>query len=360
MMRPVGSLFLLATAAFAADPAKVLRIDQLLHECTLPGAPGASVLVVERGETVVRKSYGPANLEAGTPATPATNYRLASVTKQFTAMAIMQLAERGKLSYDQKLADFFPTLPAWSRVVTLRQLLHHTSGIMDYEDAAPPLPPGPVAPRDQLKEPDVLRIMQKLDRTYFEPGTEWRYSNSGYVLLGMVVEKVAGMPFPRFLKQNIFAPLGMTNTLAFQEGISVVPNRAYGYSKEGARFVRHDQSQTSALLGDGGVYSSIDDLARWDRGLAAGRLVKPDTWKQAVTSGVLKNGKATNYGFGRRLEPYRGHKLWSHDGDTVGFRTTILRFPDDRLTVVLLLNREDLDSRKLATAIADLYLGGNR
>jgi CubicO group peptidase (beta-lactamase class C family) len=359
-MRLLWALLFLNAALFAGDPARVMRIDQLLHECTLPGPPGASVLVVDRGETVVRKSYGPANLEERVPATPDTNYRLASVTKQFTAMAIMLLAERGKLSYDQKIEDFFPALPAWSRVVTLRQLLNHTSGIMDYEDAAPAPPPDPIAPRDQLKEPDVLRIMQKLERTYFEPGTEWRYSNSGYVLLGIVVEKVSGMTFPRFLKQNIFDPLGMTHTVAYQEGISVVRKRAYGYSKEGARFVRHDQSQTSALLGDGGVYSSIDDLAKWDRGLADMRLVKPETWKQAVTSGVLKSGKKTNYGFAWRLEPYRGHTLWSHDGDTVGFRTTILRFPDDRLTVVLLLNREDLDSRKLASAIADLYLGGGR
>jgi CubicO group peptidase (beta-lactamase class C family) len=310
--------------------------------------PGAAVLVVRDNESLVRSSYGRADLERGTPVTPATNFRLASVTKQFTAAAILLLAEDGRLALDDPARKWLPKLPATAEAVTIRQLLTHTSGLIDYEEVIP------ASMTRQLHDADVLALLEDQDRTYFPPGTAYRYSNSGYALLALVVECASGRSFGEFLRGRIFQPLGMTGTLAQQEGTSMVTHRAFGYSDVHGSWVRTDQSQTSAVLGDGGIYSSIDDLAKWDAALCDGRLLSAESRQSAFSPATPTDDPAVGYGFGWRIT---GDSLW-HSGETRGFRNVVVRFPERRTTVVVLTNRNDPEPYRTALAIAALVEAG--
>ena len=321
-------------------------VDSILADYARPGAPGASVLVVRGGRVVLARSYGLADLEAGTPATPRTSYRLASLTKQFTATAVMLLARDGRLRYDDRVADLLPGFPEYAGEVRVRHLLTHTSGLPDYEDFVPD------TQTTQLHDRDVLAILQRAPRLDFVPGTRYHYSDSGYAVLALLVEAVSGRSFATFLRDRVFAPAGMDATVAHEEGVSTVPRRAYGYTAERGdpptRFRRTDQSSTSAVLGDGGVYSSVHDLARWDRALDAGGPAGADALAEAWTAATLADGRTrTRYGFGWFVDPDPlggggtdpGAVRLSHHGETRGFTNFIARHPARRLTVVLLTNR---------------------
>jgi CubicO group peptidase (beta-lactamase class C family) len=291
--------------------------------------PGASVLVVRNGEVLFRKSYGLAEVEAGTKAAPETNYRLASMTKQFTAMSILTLAHRGKLSLDDRITKFFPEFPEHG--ITVKQMLTHSSGLVDYEDV---MPAGLTIP---LKDFDVLWILQQQEKTLFPPGSKYQYSNSGYALLALIVEKVSGQTFARFLHDTLFVPAGMTHTLAYEKGISTVAHRAYGYSRDESGWKRTDQSLTSAVLGDGGIYSSIDDLARWYAWLDKSPLYKEASQR-----------RFEDYGYGWFV---KDGEVW-HTGETMGFRNAVLRVPAEHLTIVVLTNRNEGHPIELARSIA--------
>lgn len=335
---------LLAACATGRD-SMTQQIDALMRDYA-GAVPGASVLVIRDGEPLVRRAYGFANLEERIAATPSTNYRLASVTKQFTAAAILLLAEDGRLRLDDPVRKWLPSLPDATNGVTIRHLLTHTCGVVDYEDV---IPPGTTV---QLKDADVLRLLESQPRTYFAPGTSYRYSNSGYALLALIVEKASGETFATFLRDRIFTPLGMTNTVAHEEGVSTVAQRAFGYTNEGGRWIRTDQSLTSAVLGDGGIYSSIEDLAKWDAALDDDRLLSTESRRLAFTPATKTDKADVEYGFGWRIS---GATLW-HSGETRGFRNVIIRHPAERLTVVVLTNRNDPPPRPLAQRIAKLFL----
>jgi CubicO group peptidase (beta-lactamase class C family) len=342
----------------AAQGNRAARIDALFQQCGQPAAPGASVLVVRGGKVLFKKSYGLADVEEHIRATPSTNYRLAPVTKQFTAMGIMILADRGKLNLQQHLSEFFPDLPPYTRKVSLRQMLNHQSGLPDYEDAVPAGTAAVVtSPAQQLSDRDVLDFLKKKDNLLVEPGSQYRYSNTGCVVLGLIIGKVAGTTYPQFLKVNILDRLGMTDTVAHVEGIDKVRNRAYGYSRKGDGFVRTDQSPTSATLGDGGVYSSVQDLMKWDQALYGAKLVKRATFQEAITPAPLAGGKPTSYGFGWEISRHGGSLQMAHGGTTLGFRTYIQRIPDKRFTVIVLTNRSDLNPTDLVRKITEFFVG---
>lgn len=322
------------------------HIDALMRDYA-GNVPGASVLVLRDGAPIVRRSYGMADLEARVAATPRTNYRLASVSKQFTAAAILLLAEDGRLHLDDKVRDWLPTLPRVADPITIRHLLTHTSGLIDYEDVMDP------ADTRQVHDADVLKLLQSQDRTYFAPGTGYRYSNSGYALLALVVERASTQRYADFLGEHIFRPLGMANTVAHEAGISEVAHRAYGYSFGNGAWARTDQSTTSAVLGDGGIYSSIDDLARWDAALYDERLLKSASLQQAFTPATQTDDPDVRYGFGWRIT---GEMLW-HSGETIGFRNVIVRYPRRHMTVIVLTNRDDPEPYGLAKQIAAAVLG---
>ncbi|MCA1641714.1 MAG: beta-lactamase family protein [Acidobacteria bacterium] len=315
--------------------------------------PLPSVMVIRDGKVLFKKAYGLANLEEKTPCATDTNYRLASVTKQFTAAAVMLLVERRKLSYDSTLTDLFPGFPVYGRRITVRHLLNHTSGLTDYEDLIPKETTAP------LKDAQVLELLRRERGTYFPPGSKFQYSNSGYALLALVVETVSRTTFATFLERNIFEPLGMRDTVAFENGISTVKRRAYGYWKRagGAEgFVRKDQSLTSSVLGDGGVYSSVEDLYRWDQALYTDRLLSRASLAEAFKPGSRINDEGEGYGFGWFTATYRGLRTVWHYGSTTGFRTAIERFPDERFTAIVLVNRNEADAHQLARKLVDLYL----
>ncbi len=310
--------------------------------------PGASVLVIRDGKAVVRKGYGMANLEDHQMATPATNYRLASISKQFTATALLLLAEDGRLDLDQRVRQWLPSLPAATDAITIRQLLTHTGGLIDYEDVMPE------SLATQLRDVDVLHLLEAQDRLYFAPGSHYRYSNGGYAMLALIVEKASGLRFEEFLKQRIFEPLGMRDTLAYVNGGPAVSHRAYGYSENASGWTRTDQSLTSAVLGDGGIYSSIDDLARWDAALYSDRLLSRHSRELAFHPWTVTDDADVRYGFGWRIT---GESLW-HSGESIGFRNVFVRYPQRRLSVIILSNRNDPEPYRLALAIARHFLGG--
>lgn len=336
---------------------KASRVDAIFREYAQRGAPGASVMVIRDGKVLFKKAYGLANLEEKTPCATDTNYRLASITKQFTAAAVMLLVERKKLSYDSTLSDLFPGFPVYGRQITVRHLLNHTSGLTDYEDLITKETTAP------LKDAQVLELLKRERGTYFPPGTKFQYSNSGYAMLALIVEAVSRMSFATFLEQNVFEPLGMRDTVAYEKGISNVRRRAYGYGKraDGAGgFENKDQSLTSSVLGDGGVYSSVEDLYKWDQSLYTDRLLSRASLREAFTPGVKINDQGEGYGFGWFTETYRGLRTVWHYGSTTGFRTAIERFPDQRFTVIVLVNRNEADAHLLARKLVDLYLFGDK
>lgn len=326
-------------------------IDSLFARFAAPGMPGASILVVRHDTVLLKESFGLADVEAKVAATPATNYRLASLTKQFTATAILLLARDGKLSLDAPARDILPELPAYARGVTIRHLLTHTSGLWDYEAFVPD------SQQRQVHDRDALTLVSThAESLYFAPGTSWRYSNTAYALLALIVERVSAQRFGDFLRTRVFVPLGMQDTYAHEDGRTEVPRRAWGYTVRGDTVARTDQSNTSAVLGDGGVYSSLDDLARWHASLWHAPLVGDSIWRATTTPYVLKDGKATEYGFGWFIEQYKGHRRLRHHGETRGFTNWVARFPDDGLTIVILTNRTDSAPWDIADVLADRYL----
>ncbi|MCI0696379.1 beta-lactamase family protein [candidate division KSB1 bacterium] len=315
------SLFLSGIFLLGFDANKTAQVDQLFSSYNGKDTPGAVVMAIKNGKPLFKKAYGSANLEEKIPTTLNTNFRLASVTKQFTAMCIMKLVQSGRLGYDHNLQQIFPEFPAYGQNITLRHLLQHTSGLVAYEELIPD------TATVQVLDKDVLKTMMGQDSAYFPPGAQYRYSNSGYAVLAMVIEKISGKSFALFLQENIFKPLGMKNTVAYQKGISTVKHRAMGYRQEGGRFVFSDQSLTSAVLGDGGIYSSVEDLFEWDQALYTEKLVKQETLAAAFTPGVLSDGKVLDYGFGWQLDQFNGHRRVMHSGSTSGFRR-------DKITVI--------------------------
>ena len=344
------------------------RIDAIFAELKSATAPGAAVLVIRNGKPVFRRGYGVTDLRTLHRIDAQTNFRLASFTKQFTAMCIMLLAHDGKLRYDDHLPDIFPEFPQYGRSITVRNLLNHTGGLPDYEDLWTAQHPGtPEEQIPQIHDAQVLKILEQQSAGKFPAGSRWEYSNSGYVVLGLIVQKVSGEPFGEFLHERIFVPLKMNHTVAYEKGKNEVRRRAYGHTKEKDGWRETDQSPTSATLGDGGIYTSLDDLLEWDAALRAHTLLSEAEMQPALipvqpTAGPATNedGKAVSYGFGWFLDPYRGHKRMYHDGDTIGFRTTIQRFTDDKLTIIVLANRTDIDPSAMALKVADLYFEGKQ
>jgi CubicO group peptidase (beta-lactamase class C family) len=360
-------------AGVAASALRPEQIDRIFAKLKSDRAPGAAVLVLKNGRILFNRGYGVADVRSLRNIDAHTNFRLASCTKQFTAMAIMLLVHDGKLHYEDRLADVFPDFPEYGKSITIRNLLNHTSGLLDYEELmTQPSADTPAEKIPQIKDAGVLEIMTQQKTTKFPPGTRWDYSNSGYAVLAMVVGKVSGRPFGDFLHDRIFAPLKMNATVAYEKDKNTVSNRAYGHThgsgtrgEAGGREMgwrRMDQSSTSAVLGDGGVYSSLDDLAKWDRALADHSLLSEAEMKPAiapvnVADGSVQepNGTPAAYGFGWFLNSYKGHPRMWHYGETVGFRTTIQRFVDDKLTIIVLCNRDDLVPANLALKVADLF-----
>jgi len=338
-------------------------LDKYLSGLVSKDEPGLAAAVIKNGQPAVIYTAGVTDIKTLQPITAKTNFRLASVTKQFTACAVMLLARDGRLQYDQSLRDYFPDFPAYGQAITIRHLLTHTSGLPDYEDLLPPADPARTIEEQQITDNQVLELLKQQRRGKFRAGEEWRYSNSGYVLLGLIIEKASGQSFDEFLHHRIFAPLGMETTVLYERNKNTVQNRAYGHTRVAGRWEIQDQSLTSATRGDGRIYSSVEDLIKWDEAWRDETLLSAEEKKLALTPVKVRgkgpvdpDGRPAAYGFGWFLNPWEGHPRAWHYGETTGFRTTIQRFYQDSLTVIILANRDDLDPSSLALRLARSFL----
>ena len=332
---------------------KFKEVDKIFADYEGADKPGAAVMIIQDGKVIFQKGYGMANLEENIPVTPKSDFRLASVTKEFTSMCILQLIERGQLTLETTLTDIFPEFPDYGKTITVKNILNHTSGLQDYEEL---IPEGMTR---QLKDKDVLDIMEGVDSAYFAVGEKHQYSNTGYAILTQILEKITGEPFRDYLKKNIFDPLHMDSTLAYENGINEVPNRAYGYTIEAdGNVIRTDQSPTSAVLGDGGIYTNLEDMYKWDQSLYTNQLLGQKYLDMAFTNYKTNDGKFMNYGFGWRLETYKGMDIIYHTGSSIGFRNIFYRIPSKNFSLVVLRNRDDGDefsSMAYAHGIVDLF-----
>lgn len=310
------------------------KIDLILKDYEVPN-PGTAIAIVKNGKLIFNKAYGLRNVEEAIKVTAESNFRLASVSKQFTAAAILQLISKNKLSLATKLIDCFPQLPAYAQSISIQQLLNHTSGILDYDET--------IDESDnitQISDQGVLKACESFNKTYFTPGSKYQYSNTAYVLLGLIIEKYSGLTYPEYLSANIFKPLNMNYSLAYIKGVNTIENRAYGYSQKQGKWIRKDQSSTSATLGDGGIYSSVSDLLKWDAALYTNKILPQSIWKSAFKHQTLNDGSPINYGYGWHLKQSDDLKqVVYHTGSTTSFRNIIYRIPEERLSIIILSNR---------------------
>jgi len=339
--------------------AKQESLDKYLSGLISKGEPGLAAAVLKNGQPAIIYTAGVVDVKSLQPITARSNFRLASVTKQFTATAIMLLARDGHLRYDQSLRDYFPDFPPYGQAMTIRQLLTHTSGLPEYEGLVPEADPAKEIEDQQITDRQVLELLKQLKAGDFPPGEEWRYSNSGYVLLGLIIEKASGQSFDEFLHDRIFAPLGMETTVLYERNKNTVQSRAYGHTRVSGRWQIKDQSLASATRGDGRIYSSVEDLIKWDQAWRDESLLTNDEKKLALTPVKVRgkgpvdpDGRPAAYGFGWFLNPWEGHPRAWHYGETTGFRTTIQRFYEDGLTIIILANRDDLNPSSLALRLA--------
>jgi D-alanyl-D-alanine carboxypeptidase len=340
----------LAQAQSTGDPRARSIDDYVLGAMRKQHVPGVSVAIVRDGKIVLAKGYGLANVELSVPATEKTVYQLASVTKQFTATAIMMLAEDGKLGLGDEISKHLPDLPTAWKAVAIRQLLNHTSGIKSYTSVKDFFK----SARKDYTRREILDLVAK-EPLEFPPGEKWNYSNTGYFLLGMIIEKVSGKSYGEFLDERIFKPLGMTQTRV-NDLQAIIPNRAQGYHWNGKVLRNGEYVSPTQPFAAGMLVSTVSDLVKWDAALGSEKLLKKSALESMWLPTPLSKGSPAEYGMGWQVKPVNGHRLVSHGGGIPGFSTQISRFLDDRLTVIVLTNLDNGGAESMAQGIAGRVL----
>lgn len=319
---------------------KAAQVDVLMRSLSERSQFSGNILVAEHGRITYERGFGTADIKHNVAFTPNTPVYLASLTKQFTAMAIMMLAERRQLSYRDPLSKYFSEFPSYAAKITIRNLLNHTSGIPDYV--------GLGLERPGLTNKDVLSTLIRQPALAFTPGEKFEYSNSNYVLLALIVEKVSGQPYSLFLQHKIFVPLGMEHTFVYDQSRQKM-SRAMGYNRFG------DVSDYDLLTyGEGGIYSTVADLFKWDLALYTEKLVKHATLDEAFTRGKLNDGSSISYGFGWAIAEYNGETIYAHAGRYGGFNTYIKRFPKERATIIFLTNHDFRNMGAIGNALINI------
>ncbi len=325
------------------------QVDTLFAHFTEGIQPGAAVMVIQDGEVVHSAGYGHAEIGGQVPIGAGSTFRLGSFSKQFTAMAIMLLAESGHLDYDDPIARYLPELARYGEDITVRHLLYHQSGLPEYYadiDTSAGMP----------SNADALAQLAQKGEPVFPPGERYEYSNPGYDMLAQVVEAASGMSFADFMRERVFAPLEMDDSLIHDHTGPSITRRVVGYDPDGDGYVENDQHPLNGIVGSGSMFSTLEDLYKWDQALYTEMLVSNATLQEAFTPARLNNGDDTGYGFGFTIGEYRGYQRIAHGGSWVGFRTHIARHPDIGLTVILLSNRGDFDSGDYVDPVIDIYL----
>lgn len=321
----------------SAQLAQSAQVDEIFAVFAEGIQPGAAVMVIRDGEIVHARGYGLADLVTHSPIDADTAFRLGSVSKQLTALAVMQLAERGNLSFDDLVGKYVPDLAVYEGV-TLRYLMTHLGGMPDYYDVIN-------TSQGMPSNADAAKLLGEMASPVFPPGDHYEYSNPGYDVLANVVKAVSGLSLAEYSRQNIFEPAGMTSTVIHDHHRPEIANRAIGYDATEEGFVPNDENALNGIVGSGGVYSTLNDMYRYDQALYGEILISQAMLEQAWTSATDASGKPIGYGFGWRLDDYRGHRRVFHGGSWVGFRALFARYPDDGLSIVLLSNRSDFISQ---------------
>jgi CubicO group peptidase (beta-lactamase class C family) len=346
----IGMLLYVPTSA---EDASSKKVDQIFSVYDKTGSPGCSLGVIRDGQFVYRKAYGSASLELGVPLSSQSVFYMGSVSKQFTAASVVLAAEQGYLSLDDDVRKYIPELPDYGHVITLRQMIHQTSGFRDFFSLLS-LSGHDVANFDSPEE--IFKIVVRQRGLNNVPGEEWIYSNTNYFLLGIVIKRATTKSLAEFAAENIFKPLGMSHTLFYDDHTLVVAGRVAAYDSAPDDRFRVDWSTTYEAVGGGGVMSTIDDLLLWDRNFYANRLGKGTLVQELQTPGALNNGNKISYAMGLDLGNYRGLPIVEHGGGLFGYRTELLRFPEQKFSVICLCNIADAVPENLAREVADIYL----
>jgi len=350
------SVFVLlwVTSAYADTESVTEKIDRLFLSWNKPDSPGCALGVIQDGSVIYARGYGMANLEYNIPITSKSIFRIGSTSKQFVAMCMALLEEEGKLSLDDSLRKFLPQMPEYAEGITIRHLIHHTSGIRDYLTLTSI---AGLRESDYFTDAEVVELLARQKELNFKPGDEHLYSNSGYFLLSQIIQKATGQSLREYAEEKIFLPLGMTHTHFHDDHTEIVKKRASGYApKQGGGFVI--SMTTLPMTGDGGVFTSVKDLFLWDQNFYNNILGNSGQAliEKILTPGILNSGEQLDYAFGLGLGEYRGLKMVSHGGSFVGFRADMIRFPEQRFTVICLANLSTFNPSLMARNVADIYL----
>ena len=327
-------------------------VDDIFSEWNKENVPGGSIGIIKDGEFIYTKGYGMANLEYDIPNSASSVFRIASTSKQFTAACIVLLAEKGKLSLDDNLKSIFPDFPAYANEITIRNMLNHTSGIRDYLQLA--YLKG-LRDDDHYVDEDLMGWLINQTDLNFSPGEEYLYSNSGYWLLGQIVEKISGVNMAAFARKEIFEPLGMMQTHFHNDHTQIVKERASGYvpGNDGEYKI---SMTTLNMIGDGGIFTSINDMKKWDDAYYERSILSNEFWEMMTTQGVLNEGEIIDYASGLDIGEYNGLKTISHGGAFVGYRAEFMRFPEQKVSIAIFANRGDVNPTNLAYQVADVIL----
>jgi CubicO group peptidase (beta-lactamase class C family) len=351
-MKPFLSLILILIASNLSysqlSEEQIKQVDEIYVDWDKKDSPGAALGIIKDGKLIYSKGYGMANLEYDIPITNESVFRIGSTSKQFTAACIVLLSEQSKLNLDDKLSKYFPAFPKYANEITIQYLLNHTSGIRDYLTLE--YLKG-LRDSDYYEDEDILDLLANQSDVNFKPNSEFLYSNSGYWLLGQIVEKVSSLNMAEFAKKEIFEPLGMHNTHFHNDFQQIVKNRASGYKpvKDGFKI----DMTTLNMIGDGGIFTSIEDMKLWDDAYYKSDILSESFWNSMTKRGILNNGEAITYASGLFVGDYKGLNSIYHGGAFVGFRANLVRFPDEKTTILQFANRSDGNPNR-AFQVADV------
>jgi CubicO group peptidase (beta-lactamase class C family) len=352
----VGGYAIVASPKGAAETADVTgadnpAIDALFASLDKPGSPGCALAVARHGKLIYSRGYGYANLDYDIPITPQTVFDVGSVNKQFTAACLSMLAVQGKLSLDDNVRKWLPELPEYEWPITLRHMLHHTSGLRDYLNLFPLAGRGDYYP---ISHAQILAMMSRQRALISPPGERYRYSNTAFMLLAQVLERAGGKSFGEMAQQRIFVPLGMKSSLMYDNLEEIIPQRAIGYDRDAEGRLRIVHNYNFDVPGDGQLYTTMEDLLRWDDYLHGDE--KPEIYDLMLTEGHLNNGDPIGYAQGIVLDEYRGLRTVGHGGSSWGFRTQLIRFLEPGLSIAIASNTDYANTSRLANQVADYYL----
>lgn len=342
-----------AAHAKLQTPGKQQQVDALFAKWNKPGVPGAAVEVVKDGKVVYRHAFGMADIEQGRPITPTTDFHIASLSKQFTAFAVLLLDQDGKLSLDDDVRKYLPELPDFGQVIKIRHLMNHTSGLRDEWSL---LAMAGWRMDDVITDRDIMRLVQRQRALNFAPGSEFSYCNTSFTLLSQVVQRASGKSLAAFAKERIFEPLGMRHSFFHEQYGTLVPGRAQSY-QPAADGGYEGFALSYSTVGPTSLFTTADDLVLWANNFDTARVGGKKLLAEMQQSAVLNNGKETGYGGGVWVGKYRGLRKIDHNGVDAGFRTYLARFPDQHLAIVILGNSADVLATRLGQRIADIWLG---